>query len=45
MPLSSSPRCKELHHRQIDLRAFERDDGLYDVEGQVVDTMANRFAA
>ncbi len=27
----------ELHHRQIDLRFFQRSDGLYEVEGCLVD--------
>lgn len=41
MPLPPSPGRKELHHRQIDLRVFERADGLYEVEGQVLDTKAH----
>lgn len=41
MPLPPSPDRKELHHRQIDLRVFERADGLYEVEGQVLDTKAH----
>lgn len=28
---------QELHHRQIDLRFFQRSDGLYEVEGHLVD--------
>jgi hypothetical protein len=27
----------ELHHRQIDLRFFRREDGLFEVEGRLVD--------
>jgi Protein of unknown function (DUF2889) len=27
----------ELHHRQIDLRFFQRSDGLFEVEGHLVD--------
>lgn len=29
---------EELHHRRIDMRGFRRDDGLFEVEGQVLDT-------
>ena len=28
---------EELHHRRIDMRGYRRDDGLFEVEGQVVD--------
>lgn len=41
MPLPASPHRKELHHRQINMRVFQREDGLYDVEGQVVDTKSH----
>jgi hypothetical protein len=34
--IDSAPR-REIHHRQIDMRAFEREDGLYDVEAHLVD--------
>ena len=34
---------KELHHRQIDLRFFERTDGLFEVEGRLVDRKAQPF--
>ena len=27
----------ELHHRQIDMRFFQRDDGLFEVEGRLID--------
>lgn len=43
MPLPDSIPRKELHHRQISLRVFEREDGLYDVEGQVLDTKSHPF--
>ena len=39
----NKPERKELHHRQIDLRFFERSDGLYEVEGRVVDRKFIRF--
>jgi hypothetical protein len=34
---------KELHHRQIDLRFFERSDGLFEVEGRLVDRKTHPF--
>lgn len=34
---------EELHHRQIDLRFFRRTDGLYEVEGRLVDTKRHAF--
>ncbi len=32
-----------LHHRQIDLRFYRRTDGLYDIEGRLVDTKSHPF--
>jgi hypothetical protein len=37
MPLIEPSRRHEVHHRNIDMRAFARDDGLYDVEAHLVD--------
>jgi hypothetical protein len=34
---------KELHHRQIDLRFFERSDGLFEIEGRLVDRKTHPF--
>lgn len=34
---------EELHHRQIDLRFYRRSDGLYEVEGRLVDTKRHPF--
>ncbi|MPM41803.1 hypothetical protein SDC9_88462 [bioreactor metagenome] len=34
---------EELHHRQIDLRFYRRRDGLYEVEGRLVDTKQHAF--
>jgi hypothetical protein len=33
----------ELHHRSIDLRFFRRSDGLFEVEGRLVDTKTRPF--
>jgi hypothetical protein len=34
---------KEIHHRQIDLRFFERSDGLFEIEGRLVDRKTHPF--
>jgi hypothetical protein len=34
---------EEIHHRQVDLRFFRRSDGLYEVEGRLVDTKSHAF--
>lgn len=40
--LHPAPR-EELHHRQIDLRFYRRADGLYEVEGRLLDTKREPF--
>jgi len=37
MPLSAPVSRKHLHTRTIRCEGFERDDGLYDIEAQIVD--------
>lgn len=37
MPLSAPVPRREIHHRIIEMRAYARDDGLYDVEARLVD--------
>ncbi len=37
MPMSNPETRREIHHRTIDVKAFARDDGLYDVEAHLVD--------
>jgi hypothetical protein len=34
---------EEIHHRQIDLRFFRRTDGLFEIEGRLVDTKSHPF--
>jgi hypothetical protein len=34
---------EEIHHRQIDLRFYKRSDGLYEVEGRLLDTKTQPF--
>ena len=38
MPLSEPQSRQERHHRRIDMRGYRRDDGLWDIEGHLVDT-------
>jgi hypothetical protein len=38
MPLSPAVQRREIHHRTIDMRAYARDDGLYEVEARLIDT-------
>src|SRR4051812_22484359 len=38
MPLPAPTARREAHHRIIDMRAYSREDGLYDVEAHLVDT-------
>lgn len=37
MPLSDFVTRREIHHRVIDMRAYAREDGLYDIEARLVD--------
>ncbi len=43
MPLSPTVDRKEVHQRQIVMKAYRRSDGLYDIEGRVVDTKSEPF--
>jgi hypothetical protein len=38
MPLSQPVARREVHHRIIDMQAYAREDGLYDIEAHLVDT-------
>jgi hypothetical protein len=38
MPLPESPARSELHIRRIEMRGYRRDDGLFEIDGRVVDT-------
>ena len=38
MPLPSPVPREEIHCRRIEMRGYRRTDGLYDIEGRVVDT-------
>jgi hypothetical protein len=37
LPIADGLTREELHFRRIDMRGFRRSDGLYEVEGRVVD--------
>ena len=43
MPLSEPVPRKHLHTRRVECRGFLRDDGLWDIEGHIVDTKTYSF--
>lgn len=43
MPLSVPAQRKLAHTRVVTCRGFEREDGLWDIEGRIVDTKPYRF--
>ena len=43
MALSKPQPRKHLHTREIQCRGYERDDGLWDIEGRIVDTKTYSF--
>jgi hypothetical protein len=38
MPLTAHAPRKPMHHRRVDCRGYLRDDGMWDIEGHLVDT-------
>ena len=42
-PASSSLSRDEVHFRQMEMRGYRRNDGLFEVEGRVVDRKPQRF--
>lgn len=43
MPLSPPAPRTHLHTRQVICQGFEREDGLWDIEGQIIDTKTYDF--
>jgi hypothetical protein len=43
MPLSTPAARKHLHTREVAFTGYERDDGLFDIEGHLVDTKTYSF--
>ncbi len=43
MPLSRAVSREPIHRRQIDCSGFRREDGLWDIEGHLVDTKTYAF--
>ncbi len=41
--MSDSSQREELHHRQLDLRFYRRSDGLFEIEGHLMDTKNHPF--
>ncbi len=37
MPLSKPQRRQQLHHRQVNCYGYQREDGLWDIEGHMTD--------
>lgn len=44
MPLPSSQARTPMHTRRVEYRGFRRDDGLWDIEGEMLDTKPHAFA-
>ena len=43
MPLSEPVSRKPIHQRLIDCKGYEREDGLFDIEGRLTDTKSYGF--
>lgn len=43
MPLPKPVRRQQKHHREISVRGFEREDGLWDIEAHLRDTKSYSF--
>jgi hypothetical protein len=43
MQLSKASKRKHIHTRRIECLGYERDDGLWDIEGQITDTKTYSF--
>lgn len=43
MPLSKSAPRKQIHARDVQCRGYQRDDGLWDIEGCLIDTKSYTF--
>jgi len=43
MPLSLPAARREIHQRVIEMKAYQREDGLYDIEAHLVDTKPFAF--
>jgi hypothetical protein len=43
MPLSAPARRAPLHQRRLEMQGFEREDGLFDIEGYLADTKSLAF--
>ncbi len=43
MPLSEPAPRRAIHCRQVTCQGFQRDDGLWDIEGRLVDTKTYEF--
>lgn len=44
MPLSRPARRDHIHSREVRCRGYRREDGLWDIEGELIDTKTYSFA-
>ena len=44
MPLPRPARRELIHQRDIRCRGYQREDGLWDIEGELIDTKTYSFA-
>lgn len=44
MPLPAPQPREELHLRRIEVRGYQRDDGLIDIEARIIDTKSHPFS-
>ncbi len=45
MPLSAPAPRQLMHNRAIECRGYQREDGMWDIEGHLVDTKTYRPAS
>ena len=43
MPLSKPVRRQQQHHRDITIKGYQREDGLWDIEGHLIDSKSYSF--
>ena len=43
MPLSSPAAREHIHNRTVECRGYRREDGLWDIEGRLVDVKTYTF--
>jgi hypothetical protein len=41
--IDKNPSRQLIHHRELDIKVYRRDDNLWDVEAHVIDTKGKKF--